>query len=234
MEFTSMLTYCAQLERNNNRPWFHANHKAYENARQDFIDLVELLKYKIIETAGPALSERLPFARAKDMLFRIPKDMRVYKNQPPYNPSFRAYIGTDRHAIWPVGYFLMIAPGNQSHFGTGGWCPDRKLLQKARQYIAENFDRFQSVVETCGYLVQGEKLKRVPVGYDPLNPAGEYLKHKEEWFVSEIFPDETLTTFDDFAERIGRIVTKMEPFRRFFDDAFAEKIHSPWEEDFEP
>ena len=76
------------------------------------------------------------------MLYRIPRDMRIYKHQPPYNPSFRAYIAPDRHAVWPVGYFYQVQPGDRSHFGTGGWCPDADWLRKVRGYISENFDRF--------------------------------------------------------------------------------------------
>lgn len=232
MDFERMLSYCAQLEANNDRTWFHENHKFYEEAKRDFTNLTEQLKYKVAELTTPELAERLIFANAKDMLYRIPRDMRVWKNAPPYNPAWRAYIAGDRHATWPVGYFYMIAPGDRSHFGTGGWCPDNVWLRKVRTYISEHYGRFADALEACGYPLEGEALKRVPAGFDPLDPAGEYIKHKE-WFVSEHFRDSELTSFDAFAERTAQAVRRMEPLRRFFDDAFSQKVHSPWEEDFE-
>ena len=235
MDFERMLRYCALLELNNNRTWFHANHKLYEEAKQDFIDLTDLLKFRVAGLTTPELSERLLYASAKDMLYRIPRDMRVWKNAPPYNPTWRAYIAGDRHAMWPVGYFYMVAPGGKTHFGTGAWCPDNDWLRRIRTYISEHFDRFFEAFTSCGYPLweeEGNKLKNVPRGFDPADPAGEFLKYKE-WFVSESFADEELTDFDAFADRVAGAVERMEPLRRFFDDAFSQRIISPWEEDFE-
>lgn len=235
MTFDRMLRYCALLEANNNRTWFHENHKFYEEAKQDFTDLTELLKFKVAERTDPDFAERILFVNPRDMLYRIPRDMRVWRNAPPYNPTWRCYIAPDRHALRPVGYFCMIAPGGRSHFGTGGWCPDADWLRRVRSYISENFDRFFEAFTACGYplLEQGDnKLKNVPKGFDPGDPAAEFLKYKE-WFVSETFPDEALTEFESFADRAAEAAERMEPLRRFFDDAFAQKKHMPWEEDID-
>ena len=235
MDFERMLRYCELLELNNDRAWFHAHHDEYEAAKRDFTDLTEQLKYKVAELTTPDLAERLIFAPAKELLYRIPRDMRVWKNAPPYNPTWRAYIAGDRHATWPVGYFYMVAPGGKTHFGTGAWCADNVWLRRIRTYISENFDRFFEAFTYSGYSLweeEGNKLKNVPKGFDPADPAGEFLKYKE-WFVSEPFADEELTSFDAFVERCGAAVERMEPLRRFFDDAFSQKIHSPWESDFD-
>ncbi|MBR1659848.1 MAG: DUF2461 domain-containing protein [Oscillospiraceae bacterium] len=227
MEFDRMLRYCALLEQNNNRGWFHENHKLYEDAKRDFTDLTNILKYRVAELVSPELSERLLYANAKDMLYRIPRDMRVWRNAPPYNPTWRAYIAGDRHAMWPVGYFYMVAPG-KTHFGTGAWCPDSQWLRRVRSAISGNFERFAMALADAGYPLSGDSLKRVPAGFDPGDPAGEYLKYKE-WFVSEQFQDGELTDFDAFADRCCEAVRRMEPLRRFFDDVFAQKAMSPWD-----
>ena len=69
MDFERMLRYCALLERNNNRTWFHdrANHAAYEGAKQDFTDLLLDLKFRLSEAVSPDLAERLMFADPKKM-----------------------------------------------------------------------------------------------------------------------------------------------------------------------
>ena len=220
MDFDRMLNYCARLEANNERPWFHAHHDEYEAAKRDFIELTDVLKYRVAELTTPDLAERLMFAGAKDMLYRIPRDMRVHKNAPPYNPTWRAYIAGDRHALTPVGYFYMIAPGNRSQFGTGGWCPDAGWLRHVREYISGHFERFSEALEHSGYPLEGETLKRVPRDFDPGDPAGDYLKYKE-WFVSVHFKDQDLTDFDSFSRRVARAVKRMEPLRQFFSDAFV-------------
>ena len=68
----------------------------------------------------------------------------------------------------------------------------------------------------------------MPRGFDPGDPAAEFLKYKE-WFVSESFADEELTDFDSFADRAAAAVERMEPLRRFFDGAYAQKPRNPWE-----
>ena len=223
-----MLRYCAQLELHNERSWFHENHKWYEEAKRDFLELTELLKFRVAETAGPALAERLLYADAKDMLYRIPRDMRIRSDRPPYTPSWRAYISGDKHALWPVGYYYRIQPGDRSIFGTGGWCPDQDWLRKVRGFIAENHERFSAALAESGLPLEGDKLKRVPSGFDPLSPAAAFVKYKS-WLVSEPFSDAELTDFDRFADRVAQTVLRLEPLRQFFDDAFAEKPKTVWD-----
>ena len=216
-----MLRYCAELEQNNDRAWFHAHHDEYLAAKGDFIELTERLKYRVAELVTPDLAERLVFVNAKDLLYRIPRDARVWKNAPPYNPSWRAYIAGDRHAVTPVGYFYMIAPGDRSEFGTGGWCPDAAWLRQVRTYISENFDRFSEALAASGYPLEGERLTRVPRGFDPGDPAGDFLKYKE-WYAAAHFRDRELTDFDGFIRKAARTVRRLEPLRQFFSDAFSQ------------
>ena len=179
MNFERILGYSAALEAHNERPWFHENHKWYEGAKDDFAELVELLKYRIAERVTPELAEGLIFAPAKNMIYRIPRDMRVYKHRPPYNPSFRAYFSPDKRAILPVSYYMAIQPGERSFFGTGAWTGgDRELLWQLREFISEQYERLEDALERSGCaLMDGpeQKLKNVPRGFDPADPAAEYL-----------------------------------------------------------
>ena len=229
MTFERMLRYCALLEANNERSWFHAHHDLYEEAKGDFTDLVEQLKFRVADLCTPDLAERLIFVRAKDLLYRIPRDMRVHHNAPPYNPTWRAYLSGDRHALTPVGYFLKVAPGDASQFGTGAWCPDPGWTRHFRQEISERYEEFDALVSACGLPLEGEKLKRVPRDFDPLDPAGEFLKYKE-WLVSVHFRDAELTDFDAFEAQIARAVERMEPLRQFFNGCYLRRQRQPWEE----
>ena len=64
MDFDRMLRYCALLERNNNRTWFHDrdNHALYAAAKEDFTELLLDLKFRLSEVVDPELGERLLFA----------------------------------------------------------------------------------------------------------------------------------------------------------------------------
>ena len=231
MTFERMLRYCSLLEANNDRSWFHENHALYEAAKEDFTDLVEQLKYRVAGLTDPELAERLIFVRAKDLLYRIPRDMRVNKHKPPYNPTWRAYLSGDRHALTPVGYYLIVAPGDRSAFGTGAWCPDQGWTRHIRRFLSDHFDRFADALADCGLPLEGEALKRLPRDFDPDDPAGEYLKYKE-WLVSLHFRDGELTDFDAFEDAVAAGVERMEPLRRFFNDAFIQWPRQPWEEEW--
>lgn len=222
-----MLRYCAELEKNNDRTWFHAHHDEYVAAKADFTELVERLKFCVAERAGGELGERILFTEAKDMLYRIPRDARMHKNKPPYNPSFRARIAVDRKVLLPLGYYIRIAPGS-SLFGTGAWCSEPTLLRQAREYIAEHWDEFQLIIMNNGLELSGDKLKRVPVDFDPQHPAAEYLKYKN-WEAVLRFDDSELTGFDSFMERIGREIERMEPFREFMTRALRDTWESCWD-----
>lgn len=51
----------------------------------------------------------------KDLTFKIVRDTRFSHDKSPYNPAFRAHISSKGEANFvPVGYYLMIKPGNQS------------------------------------------------------------------------------------------------------------------------
>lgn len=117
MDFSNMLAYCEALDLHNDRAWFHENHRQYEQACADFLSLLDMLRFSIAECA-PRLAPDIKYMEARDWVYRIARDMRYYKNMPPYDPSFRAYISRDRKSWLPIGYCIRIAPGN-SRFGTG-------------------------------------------------------------------------------------------------------------------
>jgi len=228
MDFNNMLSYCRALEMNNNRTWFHENHKQYEQAKEDFTELVERVKFAVAERVDLATQERIIFADPKLMMYRIPRDARVYKNKPPYNPTWRAYISPDKKQLLPLGYVLMVAPDGRSHFGTGAWCPDGDYLRRVRDYVAENYAELEELLEESGLELKGEKLKRVPREYEAEHPAGEYLKHKS-WLLLENVPESAMESFDTYMSHVCALMDKMEPLRRYFQRALEDRKESLWD-----
>ena len=230
MDFERMLRYCSLLEQNNNRTWFHDsdNYQLYTAAKQDFIELVEELKYRIADLTTPDLAERLIFVDAKSLLYRIPRDMRTNKGKPPYKPRWSADISAGRHTTVPIGYYVHIQPGDRSMFGTGAWCEDSDSLQRVRSYISENAERFLDALEHCSYPLIGNRLKNVLRGFDPLDPVAEYLKHKD-WLTIRQFPDSALQDFQGFLNEAAEAAERMEPLRQFFNDAFTGRRKNPFD-----
>ena len=216
MDIKRMLDYCAGLEKHNDRGWFHENHKWYEEARADFIALLDQVRFAVIENA-PELANGLMYMQAKDWIYRIARDMRFYKDKPPYIPAFRAYIAADRKSWLPIGYFLRIAPGS-SCFGTGLWCEDTQRTNRVRDYISENFEEFRAALDHSGLEISGNRLKTMPRGYSTDDPAAEWLKFRD-WSVICDLDDSQITDADGFCAMVGELTSRMEPVRRFFLDA---------------
>ena len=212
MDFERILLYCARLQINNNRTWFHENHDDYEQARKDFLGFIDLFRFAISKEV-PDIAESIMYMEPKEWMYRIARDMRFHKNGPPYNPAFRAYIASDRKSWLPIGYYLRIYPGS-SCFGTGLWCDTTQKMNDIRSYISENFIEFQNIIKKTGVVVDGDRLKTIPRGFAADDPAAEYIRMKN-WTVIYFIPDEDIGTFEEFCEYLMRYVRKTEPMRQF-------------------
>ena len=117
----------------------------------------------------------------KDLTFKIVRDTRFSNDKSPYNPAFRAHISSKGKLPIPVGYYLMIKPGDQSFLG-GGLFADmfKDATTMVRDYIVNHGKEWETIVHEPKFekyfTIQGTALKNVPAGYDKEHPQAEYLK----------------------------------------------------------
>lgn len=192
---SSTIKFLKELKKNNNKPWFKKNRKVYEEAKADFAGFIQ----KVIDEYGKK-DASIKALIAKDCLFRINRDVRFSKNKSPYKSNMGASINKDGKKSMRAGYYFHFEPG-QCFAGGGIWMPMPDDLKKVRQEIDYNFTDFKKIINAKKFKsVYGEisssaeyKLSRVPKGYDPANPAAEYLKFKS--FVAMVsLKDEDLFT----------------------------------------
>ena len=172
------LNFLADLTRNNNREWFNENKKRYEAARKDYTVFLEEMLDEMAAFEPVAIDQK-----AKDLLFRIYRDVRFSNDKRPYKDHFGAYVAEGgRKSILP-GYYLHLAANNNSFVAGGLWMPPSDYLKAVRQEIDYSLDEFKSIVEAPDFKkrfgsISGEQLKTTPKGYDKENPAIEYLRFK--------------------------------------------------------
>lgn len=189
------LQFLQQLTTNNSKVWFDANRKTYENAKQDFQNLVE----KLIAGIG---TFDLPIAdlEVKNCTFRINRDVRFSKNKNPYKTNFGAHFVKGGKKMMGAGYYLQVEPNNKSFLVGGVYMPEAADLAKIRQEIDYNFKAFAAIVSNKAFVKtfkqlskdDGMVLSRPPKGYDVENEAIQYLKHKS-FIASTPVTDEELT-----------------------------------------
>ena len=107
-----ILNYLTELSENNNREWYHLHKAQYKEAEAEFEELLQRLILEIGKTDNRIL-HNVP----KELIFKLVRDTRFSHDKSPYNPAFRAHIAAQGKLPVPVGYYLMIKPGNNSFLG---------------------------------------------------------------------------------------------------------------------
>ncbi len=215
-----MMDYLSALSMNNNREWYHANKDDYKIANAEFEKLLEELILEIGKFDNSILQNN-----PKDLTFKLVRDTRFSHDKSPYNPAFRAHISSKGKLPIPVGYYLMIKPGDQSFLG-GGLFADmfKDATTMIRDYIVKNGEEWERILHKQEFekhfMVQGTALKNVPKGYEKEHPQAEYLKFKS-WYVEYPLKDEVWDHEDAFLAKAAEIFRIMKPFNDFLNRALV-------------
>ncbi len=218
MNMQMILNYLSELSRNNNREWYHLHKTEYREANAQFEALLQELILEIGKTDSSILHNA-----PGDLTFRLVRDTRFSRDKSPYNPAFRAHISSMGKLPVPVGYFIMIKPGNQSFLG-GGLFADmfKEATAMVREYLAEHPEEWDEVIHAEEFrryfTVKGSALKNVPAGYDKEHPAAEFLKYKS-WYLEYPVTDEELQNAEAFLPKAVEVFKAMKPFNDYLNRA---------------
>ena len=216
-----ILNYLSDLSGNNNREWYHEHKAENKAANAEFEALIGALILRIGEFDGSVLHNE-----PKNLTFKLVRDTRFSYDKSPYNPAFRAHISSKGKLPVPVGYYLMIKPGNQSFLG-GGLFADmfKDATTMVRDYIAGNGKEFETIIHDPEFekyfSVQGSALKNVPAGYDKGHPQADYLKFKS-WYLEYPVKDEELHDAEAFLTKASGLFRIMKPFNDYLNRALAD------------
>lgn len=221
MDTQLILKYLSDLSANNNREWYHAHKAENKLANEEFEALIQALIYRIGEFDTSILHND-----PKSLTFKLVRDTRFSHDKSPYNPAFRVHISSKGKLPVPVGYYLMIKPGNQSFLG-GGLFADmfKDATTMVRDYIVQNGEEWENILHAPDFekyfTVHGAALKNVPAGYDKEHPQADYIKHKS-WYLEYPIRDEELLEADVFLTKATELFRVMKPFNDYLNKALAD------------
>ncbi|MEZ4828742.1 MAG: DUF2461 domain-containing protein [Bacteroidia bacterium] len=212
----STFTFLTDLKDNNHKEWFDANRDRYQNARENFIELVDQLIEGIVEfdAAVAGLDPR-------KCLFRINRDIRFSKNKSPYKTNMGAFMTKGGKQSYYAGYYLHMEPGS-CFVGGGCYQPPAPELKKIRSYIEKSAAELREITsdkkftDTFGGL-QGEELKSAPAGYDKQHPDIDLIRRKD-FFVGRNLED-SLVLSEGFADTLLDIFETMHPLNQYLNEA---------------
>ena len=218
MDIQLIIKYLTDLGENNNREWYHAHKSENKAASAEFESLIRELIFSIGEFDSSVIHNE-----PKNLTFKLTRDTRFSHDKSPYNPAFRAHISSMGKLPVPVGYYIMLKPGNQSFLG-GGLFADmfKDATAMVRDYIVQNGEAWEKIIQAPEFMkyftVQGSALKNVPAGYEKEHPQAEYLKFKS-WYLEYPIRDEELRDAEAFLTKATELFRIMKPFNDYLNKA---------------
>lgn len=172
------LRFLAQLDKNNDRAWFHAHRVGYDEG---------LLEpgVEFIQAIGPRLRAISPDFHAEPKIngsiFRIHRDTRFSKDKSPYKTHFDMWFWQGPSKDNP-GLWMRLTP-KELTLGAGAHVFDKPALARYRAAVDDGtrgkaLERALAKVRAAGpYEIWGSSYKRVPPPYRQDHPRAALLKH---------------------------------------------------------
>ncbi len=209
-----VISFLKELKKNNNKEWFNENKAKYENARERFLNLIEII---ISEVSG--FDKSLGNLSPKETLFRIYRDTRFSKDKTPYKTNMGAYLAKGGRKGILAGYYIHIEPG-KSFAGGGVYMPDKDVLSSIRHKIYSDTGSFKAILNDKKFaamfeLMDFDKLKRPPKGFDPDFPDIELIKFKS-YAVGHNLTDAEISSKES-VRKIMDVFKTMYPFNNFLN-----------------
>ncbi|KAL7811432.1 hypothetical protein V8C44DRAFT_330419 [Trichoderma aethiopicum] len=225
------MLFLRDLKANNKRPWLKSHDGEYRRALKDWQSFVEATTQTLIQ-----VDDTIPELPAKDVIFRIHRDIRFSKDPTPYKPHFSAaWSRTGRKGPYAV-YYIHCEP-KKSFVGGGLWHPEAAHLAKLRQSIDERPQRWrramadplfrktffpalekkgvEDVVKAFVGRNQENALKKKPMGYEVTHRDIALLKLRNFTVLKHL--DDQVLCSDDAQAKLKDILSGLSGFVTFLN-----------------
>ncbi len=157
-----ILGFLWELQRNNNREWFHANKPRYDEVKRRIDDLAMRLI-----AAVAAVDPEAAMLTPRDCTYRIYRDTRFSNDKTPYKTHIGIFINPPGgKKSLTCGYYLHLEPG-KSFFAAGTICLPSPVIRAIRRSIYDNVDEYRSIVEDPQFTALFPRVGENPVKTAP-------------------------------------------------------------------
>jgi len=199
-------SFFKNLEKNNNREWFTEHKPEFKSIEAE------------VKSFYNALLESLQKQDDVDKMkmFRIYRDVRFSKDKTPYKTHFGGSFGRTKPRL-RGGYYLHIAPNNESFIATGFWEPNKDDLFRIRKELELDAVDFRKIINAkkfksvWGDLV-GDEVKTAPKGFNKEHADIDLIRKKQFIFTKK-FSDAQVTSPDFLKE----VMSAFKAIRPYFD-----------------
>lgn len=215
--FEDLFSFLNKLEKNNNRDWFHAHKQEFKQVEKQTKAFYNLVL--------DALRTHDDIDKLK--LFRIYRDVRFSKNKQPYKTHF----GGSFHRRKPElrgGYYLHLAPNNQSFIATGFWEPNKADLLRIRKEFEMDDTEIRQIISNKSFKnvwgdLVGDELKTAPRNFDKDHPAIDLIRKKQYIFTKKFTDQEVLSS--TFLEEVNTSFKAVKPYFDYMSDVLTTNLN---------
>jgi len=199
-------SFFKNLEKNNNREWFTEHKPEFKSIEAEVKGFYNILLENLQKQDDVD----------KMKMFRIYRDIRFSKDKTPYKTHFGGSFGRTKPRL-RGGYYLHIAPNNESFIATGFWEPNKEDLFRIRKELELDAAEFRKIISekkfktVWGDLV-GNEVKTAPKGFNKEH-ANIDLIRKKQFIFTKKFSDTEVTSPDFLKE----VMTAFGVIRPYFD-----------------
>jgi len=193
------LDFYEDLENDNSKTFWTAHKHVYDGS---------------VRAPLEALGEALAAEFGTPKVFRPYRDVRFAKDKTPYKTNQGVYFGDSARYLHISAAGLFVAGGY--------WDTSSPQVAKLREAVADDrtgpmLEKAIAAVTKAGFEIGGDRLSRVPTGYDKEHLRAELLKHKSLTGHAELGSPAWLSTKKAVAEVTKRF-RALSPLVDWLDD----------------
>jgi uncharacterized protein (TIGR02453 family) len=214
----TLFDFLNKLAVNNNREWFQANKKQFDQLHQEVADFLNQLIPEISKFDSSIVG-----LDAKKSIFRIYRDTRFSKDKTPYKTHFGAHLlaGGRKSEHASAGYYLRLEPG-KSILAGGAYLPPSAWINAIRDEIAHNGNALRDILNHPSFktyfgTLQGETLKTTPKGFPKDHPEIALLRQKSFLAVHNL--EDRVVSSKDFLHHCSNVFKALHPLDEFLNNA---------------
>ena len=207
---------------NNNKVWFTANKKRYQEIQARWYDFCG----ELIQAVGQ-YDQDIARLTIKDCTYRIYRDTRFSADKSPYKTHFGVFLSKGGKKSMHAGYYFHVGTGSGEDYphchmiASGNYCYEPRVVKMLREDISFGWEEFKEdvldVADPSFRVDMDGALKRVPKEYPADAPYADFMRLKSFSLVTYL--DDDFILQPNLVSRVAELFKTVKPFNDYINRA---------------
>ena len=217
-----IIDFLRDLSCNNNKVWFTANKKRYQEIQARWYDFCG----ELIQAVGQ-YDQDIARLTIKDCTYRIYRDTRFSADKSPYKTHFGVFLSKGGKKSMHAGYYFHVGTGSGEDYphchmiASGNYCYEPRVVKMLREDISFGWEEFKQdvldVADPSFRVDMDGALKRVPKEYPADAPYADFMRLKSFSLVTYL--DDDFILQPNLVSRVAELFKTVKPFNDFINRA---------------